>query len=93
MIFLLRWFDKSFSIIVTKDGWAGVNFEHAWGDGVAVMRFFNDIHKDSLKNKWSNQAAPVAPPTKPKLLGTYVSITFDMLLNYSTNASVHIYTF
>ncbi|CAL8077711.1 unnamed protein product [Orchesella dallaii] len=53
-----RWFDKSFNIIVTKDGWAGMNFEHAWGDGVAVMRFFNDIHKDSLVNKWSNEVTP-----------------------------------
>lgn len=34
-----RWFDKSFSLIVTKDGYAGINFEHSWGDGVAVLRF------------------------------------------------------
>ncbi|XP_014214245.1 carnitine O-palmitoyltransferase 2, mitochondrial isoform X2 [Copidosoma floridanum] len=41
-----RWFDKSFSLIVTKDGFAGLNFEHAWGDGVAVLRYFQDIKKD-----------------------------------------------
>lgn len=34
-----RWFDKSFSLIVTYDGYAGINFEHSWGDGVAVLRF------------------------------------------------------
>lgn len=34
-----RWFDKSFSVIVTQDGFAGINFEHSWGDGVAVLRF------------------------------------------------------
>lgn len=28
-----RWFDKSISMIVCKDGNAGVNFEHSWGDG------------------------------------------------------------
>lgn len=28
-----RWFDKSLSMIVCKDGNAGVNFEHSWGDG------------------------------------------------------------
>lgn len=28
-----RWFDKSFSLIVCKDGNAGINFEHSWGDG------------------------------------------------------------
>lgn len=34
-----RWFDKSFSLIVTQDGYAGINFEHSWGDGVAILRF------------------------------------------------------
>lgn len=63
-----RWFDKSFNIIVTKDGWAGLNFEHAWGDGVAVMRFFNDIHKDSIKHKWSNEMNPTSPPIQPSEL-------------------------
>lgn len=42
-----RWFDKSFQLIVCKDGNAGINFEHAWGDGVAVLRFFNEVFKDS----------------------------------------------
>lgn len=41
-----RWFDKSFSLIVAKDGTAGINFEHSWGDGVAVLRYFNDVKKD-----------------------------------------------
>ncbi|XP_017882802.1 carnitine O-palmitoyltransferase 2, mitochondrial-like isoform X1 [Ceratina calcarata] len=44
-----RWFDKSFSLIVTQDGHAGINFEHSWGDGVAVLRFLTDIHKDITK--------------------------------------------
>ncbi|XP_043280995.1 carnitine O-palmitoyltransferase 2, mitochondrial isoform X2 [Venturia canescens] len=44
-----RWFDKSFSLIVTKDGVAGINFEHSWGDGVAVLRYFQDIKKDVEK--------------------------------------------
>ncbi|CAG0892441.1 unnamed protein product [Cyprideis torosa] len=41
-----RWFDKSFSVHLTEDGVAGLNFEHAWGDGVAVMRFFNDVYSE-----------------------------------------------
>lgn len=45
-----RWFDKSFSLIVTKDGFAGINFEHSWGDGVAVLRYFQDIKKDISEN-------------------------------------------
>ncbi|KAK7889080.1 hypothetical protein WMY93_024640 [Mugilogobius chulae] len=39
---LNRWYDKSFSIIVAKDGNAAINFEHSWGDGVAVLRFQNE---------------------------------------------------
>ncbi|KAJ3622693.1 hypothetical protein MTP99_018979 [Tenebrio molitor] len=42
-----RWFDKSFSLIVAKDGVSAVNFEHAWGDGVAVLRYTQDIYNDA----------------------------------------------
>lgn len=42
-----RWFDKSFTLIVGKDGNAGVNFEHSWGDGVAILRYFNEIYKET----------------------------------------------
>ena len=38
-MFPCRWADKSFSIIVQKDGRSTVNFEHSWGDGVAVLRY------------------------------------------------------
>jgi carnitine O-palmitoyltransferase 2 len=38
-----RWFDKSFQLIVTANGKAAVNFEHSWGDGVAVLRYFNSV--------------------------------------------------
>ena len=49
MIYILhfRWFDKSFSVILTKDGRAAVNFEHSWGDGVAVLRYFNEVWKET----------------------------------------------
>lgn len=46
-IFIYRWFDKSFTLIVCADGTSGLNFEHSWGDGVAVLRYFQDISKDS----------------------------------------------
>lgn len=45
-----RWYDKSLSLIVGKDGMAGVNFEHSWGDGVAVLRYFNEIYKETTEN-------------------------------------------
>jgi len=54
-----RWFDKSFSLIVAADGNAAINFEHSWGDGVAVMRFFNEVLKDSTEK------TTVSPDTNP----------------------------
>ncbi|XP_055636894.1 carnitine O-palmitoyltransferase 2, mitochondrial [Toxorhynchites rutilus septentrionalis] len=55
-----RWFDKSFSLIVAKDGTAGVNFEHSWGDGVAVLRYFQEIYKETTN------APFVHPELEPK---------------------------
>uniref|UniRef100_A0A8C5NX02 Carnitine O-palmitoyltransferase 2, mitochondrial n=1 Tax=Jaculus jaculus TaxID=51337 RepID=A0A8C5NX02_JACJA len=54
-----RWFDKSFNLIVAKDGTAAVHFEHAWGDGVAVLRFFNEVFKDST------ETPAVTPQSRP----------------------------
>ena len=47
-----RWFDKSFQLIIEGNGEASINFEHAWGDGVAVMRFFNEIYQESSKENF-----------------------------------------
>ena len=38
-----RWWDKSISWIMTKGGDLAMTFEHSWGDGVAVLRCFNDV--------------------------------------------------
>ncbi len=46
-------------IILDKNGVAALNFEHSWGDGVAVLRLFNELFDDSTKNKF------VTPETKP----------------------------
>lgn len=54
-----RWFDKNYTLIVNKNGYSGLNFEHSWGDGVAVLRFFNEIYNDSTKSPQIN------PSTKP----------------------------
>lgn len=58
-----RWFDKSFQIIVCENGKAAVNFEHSWGDGIAVLRFMNDIYNDINKAPLSSdfQSVPPAP--------------------------------
>ncbi|CAH0522542.1 unnamed protein product [Peronospora belbahrii] len=44
-----RWFDKSFQLIIAANGVASVNFEHAWGDGVAILRYLNELYNDSIK--------------------------------------------
>ncbi|XP_063154039.1 carnitine O-palmitoyltransferase 2, mitochondrial [Candoia aspera] len=44
-----RWYDKSFNLILAKDGSAAIHFEHSWGDGVAVLRFQNEVFKDSTE--------------------------------------------
>ncbi|XP_025727433.1 carnitine O-palmitoyltransferase 2, mitochondrial isoform X2 [Callorhinus ursinus] len=54
-----RWFDKSFNLIIAKDGAAALHFEHAWGDGVAVLRLLNEMFKDSI------QAPAVSPQSQP----------------------------
>ncbi|XP_041460705.1 carnitine O-palmitoyltransferase 2, mitochondrial-like [Lytechinus variegatus] len=54
-----RWFDKSFQIIVCKNGLMSVNFEHAWGDGVAVLRLFNETYKDLTEQP------ALSPSSKP----------------------------
>lgn len=54
-----RWFDKSFSLLVAKDGTTSVNFEHSWGDGVAVMRYCNDVCQDVKKNPYVTDPSPV----------------------------------
>ena len=36
-----------------------VNFEHSWGDGVAVLRYFNEVFKDSTERPL------VHPDTEP----------------------------
>ncbi|XP_072505600.1 carnitine O-palmitoyltransferase 2, mitochondrial-like isoform X2 [Notamacropus eugenii] len=42
-----RWFDKSFNLILTKDGSAAINFEHSWGDVMTVLRFMKEVFQDS----------------------------------------------
>ncbi|CAF96632.1 unnamed protein product, partial [Tetraodon nigroviridis] len=42
-----RWYDKSFSLILTQNGQGGINFEHSWGDGISVLRFVNEISRDT----------------------------------------------
>ncbi|CUG92941.1 carnitine O-palmitoyltransferase II, putative [Bodo saltans] len=59
-----RWWDKSFSVNVSKNGSLGVAFEHAWGDGVAVLRYTQDVFNDSISrsSKTIRKDASVTEP-------------------------------
>ncbi|EGT50231.1 CBN-CPT-2 protein [Caenorhabditis brenneri] len=55
-----RWFDKCFQTIIDANGQATINFEHSWGDGVAVLRLMEESFKDTNKNHF------VSPDDTPK---------------------------
>lgn len=56
-----RWWDKAVSVIVSKEGALGVNFEHAWGDGVAVLRYTVDTFNDSISRSAATMSKSDAP--------------------------------
>ncbi|XP_063994759.1 carnitine O-palmitoyltransferase 2, mitochondrial-like isoform X2 [Diachasmimorpha longicaudata] len=61
-----RWFDKSFSLIITGKGWSGINFEHSWGDGVAVLRFCQDMKIDvSMRPHFHPEEQAHLPSSSP----------------------------
>ncbi|VDP10716.1 unnamed protein product, partial [Soboliphyme baturini] len=48
-----RWFDKSIQLIVEPNGLSGINFEHSWGDGMAVLRLLEEVSLDCRRKKWA----------------------------------------
>ncbi|NWY29885.1 CPT2 palmitoyltransferase, partial [Pheucticus melanocephalus] len=78
-----RWFDKSFSLIITKDGTAGINFEHSWGDGVAVLRFQNEVFKDSTTTP------AISPQSQPASVDSSRAVQkLDFKLNDALKAGI-----
>lgn len=61
VIFNVSWFDKSLSLLISADGVTAVNFEHSWGDGVAVLRYFNEVYKDMLQQPFVSADTPHTP--------------------------------
>ncbi|XP_028932337.1 carnitine O-palmitoyltransferase 2, mitochondrial-like isoform X1 [Ornithorhynchus anatinus] len=77
-----RWFDKSFSLIVTGDGSAGINFEHSWGDGIAVLRFINEVYRDSTRHP------SIVPQSRSPTLGSPNVERLEFNLNHSIRSAV-----
>uniref|UniRef100_A0ABM5G7V3 Carnitine O-palmitoyltransferase 2, mitochondrial n=1 Tax=Pogona vitticeps TaxID=103695 RepID=A0ABM5G7V3_9SAUR len=63
-----RWYDKSFNLILTQDGTAAIHFEHSWGDGVAVLRFQNEVFKDSI------ESPAITPRSQPAAVDSATSV-------------------
>ena len=80
--FSFRWFDKSFSLILTKDGKAAINFEHSWGDGVAVMRFFNEVYKDSTRKAAVHPGNDIRTDFDPSRHVRRLGINCSLLANF-----------
>lgn len=80
-----RWFDKCFQLIINKNGVAAVNFEHSWGDGVAVLRFFNDVFNDSTKNH------QIHPHSMPADLDASQKVkTLEFKIDETVKQAIHI---
>lgn len=62
-----RWFDKSFHLALSKNAKVAINFEHAWGDGVAVVRYLNEITSASSKDTYTPNKNPDSIITVQKL--------------------------
>ena len=45
-IFFFRWFDKSFQLVITRNGKVGKILEHSWGDGMTGIYYGVEMHKD-----------------------------------------------
>lgn len=60
-----HWFDKSVQLLVAANGTAAVNFEHSWGDGVAVLRYLNEMYSDAIKSPvLTSPGADAAAPSE-----------------------------
>ena len=54
-----RWFDKPCTIIVTASGTMCSNCEHSWGDGIAMMRWGQELIKELLKPSYRDEEVEV----------------------------------
>ncbi|ESL09390.1 carnitine O-palmitoyltransferase II [Trypanosoma rangeli SC58] len=63
-----RWWDKSISVIVTKDGFLAINFEPSWGDGFAALRYTQDVLNHSIMRSSRGMRRDASPTEGVKQL-------------------------
>lgn len=65
-----------------------MNFEHSWGDGVAVLRYFNEVWKETTEKPFVHPDTPPANVDSSRIvqhLGRY-SVDFEKL-GFTSNVS------
>lgn len=57
--FCLRWFDKSFTVVVYKNGKNGLNAEHSWADAPIMAHVWEvrerTSEKETVFRQWTNK--------------------------------------
>ena len=73
-----RWFDKCFQLIIDGNGQATINFEHSWGDGVAILRLMEETLKDTITQRFITPESEIRKEVKTddliQKLGLIISI-------------------
>ena len=72
-----RWPDKSFQLIIGQDSSIQLNFEHAWGDGAAILNIERTIY--NYLTKLENPL--LTEETKSRECSTYKVQTLDFEIN------------
>ncbi|KAJ1363183.1 hypothetical protein KIN20_022990 [Parelaphostrongylus tenuis] len=80
-----RWFDKCFQLIVDGNGQAAINFEHSWGDGVAVLRLMEESYKDTNTHHFVTPDTEAQPANTAMVKEIEFSLT-DSLRSRIANA-------
>lgn len=80
---LNRWFDK-LQLIITKNGKAGINFEHTGFDGHTVLRLAIDIYTDSILS-FARGVSKNVPDIFDNRNGTIIKGSDSMELNDPSN--------
>lgn len=83
-----RWFDKSLSIIVSKDGQAAINFEHSWGDGVTVLRFLEEVFKHTTEKPLVHQDSAATTTTDSASAVRQLNFNLDSELKNSIKEAI-----
>ena len=84
-----RWPEKSFMIVMGHCGKAGVVFEHAWGDGAAVLHFMNSVNHHTTEIVKGEFAGPplAADTLKPSSNGVLNEIEFKVSIDITGDSS------